>query len=59
MNAAYKVGWLPVGALFVALVSVLAFLYVRAQAYDDAGYFETSRCCASSSRWTRSGSRMR
>jgi len=40
VNALKRTGWLPIGGLFVVLVSVLGFLYLRTQSYDHTRYFE-------------------
>src|SRR5215216_1389122 len=37
-----RAGWLPIGALALVLVSILAFLYSRSRGHDTSAYFENA-----------------
>lgn len=37
-----RAGWLPIGALALVLISILAFLYARDRGHDTSAYFENT-----------------
>lgn len=41
MIAILKTRWIPIGVLFIALIAILAVLYVKNKAPDDSEYFES------------------